>query len=144
MKKSETIFVFVFVILFVGLFFTSCLKKSVTQNKSKKYNVILIVSDALRRDVLGCYGGELQTPNIDWLANNGALFKNAYSNSTVTQPVAVCLFTGNYSLSYGAVTDEKRGEQSKAPPYVLYVPNREQLIGDALKEIGYSKSAGLK
>ena len=83
-------------------------KKIVTQNRSKRYNVVLIVSDALRIDVLGCYGGDAKTPNINWLAAKGALFKNAYSTAPTTLPSSISMFTGNYSMTYGIVLDENK------------------------------------
>ena len=57
---------------------------TITQDPTTKFNVIMIVPDALRVDALNCYGGDAKTPNIDWLATNGVLFKNAYSTSPRT------------------------------------------------------------
>lgn len=112
-------------------------KKSVAQNKSKRYNVVLIISDALRIDVLGCYGGDAKTPNINWLAAKGALFKNAYSTAPTTLPSSISMFTSNYSMSYGIVLDEIKRKDPRWP-YAFYVPNKEPLIGKALKKLGYS------
>jgi len=112
-------------------------KKSVAQNRSKKYNVVLIISDALRIDVLGCYGGDAKTPNINWLAAKGALFKNAYSTAPTTLPSSISMFTSNYSMSYGIVLDEIKRKNPRWP-YAFYVPNKEPLIGKALKKLGYS------
>lgn len=68
----------------------------------KGNNVVLIVSDALRKDMLGCYAGKAKTPNMDWLANNGVLFENAYSTAPSTIFSATSLFTGNYPTSYSS------------------------------------------
>ena len=57
-------------------------------------HLVIIVSDALRRDVLGCYGGAAHTPNIDRLAREGTLFENAYSTAPTTMPSAVAMLTG--------------------------------------------------
>ncbi len=57
-----------------------------------RFNIVLVVSDALRQDVLGCYGGYARTPNIDQLAGSGVLFENAYSTSPWTPPSAVSIF----------------------------------------------------
>ncbi|MFH1755984.1 MAG: sulfatase-like hydrolase/transferase, partial [Candidatus Latescibacterota bacterium] len=96
---------------------------------SLDYNVILLVADAMRPDVLSCYGGEAQTPNIDWLADNGALFENAYSTSPWTAPSAVSIFTGNYATSYGYA------------PFMgsmqIHVPESERLFADVLQDSGY-------
>ena len=45
-------------------------------------NIILIVSDTLRRDHLGCYGGKVVlTPNLDRLAEEAVVFDQFYSGS---------------------------------------------------------------
>jgi arylsulfatase A-like enzyme len=64
-----------------------------TLSFNRKYNIILIVSDALRRDALSCYGGDTPTPNIDKLAAMGAIFHNAYSLSNHTIPSVIGLLT---------------------------------------------------
>lgn len=63
-------------------------------------NLVLIVSDALRMDMLGCYGGPAHTPNIDRLAREGTLFENAYSTAPTTMPSAVSMLTGCYSRTF--------------------------------------------
>ena len=58
---------------------------------------MLITIDTLRADHLGCYGyGEIKTPVIDALANEGVLFQNAYTPVPVTFPSHVSLLTGTY------------------------------------------------
>jgi arylsulfatase A-like enzyme len=102
--------------------------------KTQKYNVVMIVSDALRQDVLGCYGGEARTPNLDWLANNGVLFENAYSTSPWTAPSAVSMFTGNYATTYGCSPHAKT---RRIGPIRIYVPGSEHLFVEALNQDGY-------
>ena len=51
---------------------------------SKKPNIILILSDDLGYETLGCYGGtSYKTPILDHLANSGALFNNAHVLSLI-------------------------------------------------------------
>jgi arylsulfatase A-like enzyme len=95
-----------------------------------KYNVLLIVSDALRHDVLSCYGGEARTPHIDQLAQNGALFENAYCTSPWTPPSSVSMFTGNYATSYGY------GKYLRT--IQVYVPQSETLFAEILSDSGYA------
>jgi uncharacterized sulfatase len=99
------------------------------QDSSKKYNVVIIVSDAMRQDVLGCYGGEARTPNIDWLAANGVVFENAYSTSPWTAPSSVSMFTGNFATSYGFSPFRETIK--------IFVPDSEILFAETLKELGY-------
>ena len=64
------------------------------ENKKKK-NLLLIMCDQLRADVLGCYGESLvKTPNIDRLAARGTVFENAYSQTPVCVPARYGLISG--------------------------------------------------
>lgn len=58
-------------------------------------NLILIVSDTLRADYLGCYGNDkIHTPNLDAFAEESAVFDNAYPESLPTILVRRALHTG--------------------------------------------------
>ncbi|MDG2339634.1 MAG: sulfatase-like hydrolase/transferase, partial [Paracoccaceae bacterium] len=60
-------------------------------------NVIVIMTDELRRDSLGCYGNNIvQTPNIDALARSGTRFDNAYTPSPICVPARASIATGKY------------------------------------------------
>ena len=49
-----------------------------------KKNIVLIIADQLRADVLKAYGGrEVHTPNLDSLAEGGVVFDNMYCQSQV-------------------------------------------------------------
>jgi len=62
-------------------------------------NVILIVSDTLRRDYLGCYGNKwISTPNLDKLAAKSIIFDKAYAASFPTVPNRMDLMTGRFSF----------------------------------------------
>ena len=57
-------------------------------------NVILLTIDSLRPDHLGCYGYERDTsPNIDSLAGNGQLFRQAFAQSAWTIPGVMSILT---------------------------------------------------
>lgn len=60
---------------------------------SPSKNVLFIVSDDLN-DVLGCYGGQAITPNIDQLAKRGTLFENAHCQIPWCSPSRSSLLTG--------------------------------------------------
>ena len=60
-------------------------------------NIIFILADDLGYGDLSCYGAkDLQTPNIDALAQQGITFTRAYANSTVCSPSRASILTGNY------------------------------------------------
>ncbi|HOX40424.1 MAG TPA: sulfatase [Candidatus Brocadiia bacterium] len=64
-------------------------------------NFIIVVSDTLRRDFLGCYGNRwISTPNIDLFAARSIVFDRAYSASFPTVPHRRDLMTGRYTFTY--------------------------------------------
>jgi arylsulfatase A-like enzyme len=61
-------------------------------------NVILVISDQLRRQALGCYGDpNVSTPHIDALAASGTRFDAASSTYPVCVPYRFSLMTGEYA-----------------------------------------------
>lgn len=119
----------------------SCSKNDpVHQEIKQKFNVIIIVSDALRQDIVGCYGGEAKTPNIDWLAKNGIRFDNAYSTSPWTVPSSVSMFTGNHPTIYKSAPFAK-GNSTGIPninmSMQIQVPDNELLLTEYLKQHNY-------
>ena len=68
-------------------------------------NIVFLFPDQLRRDFLGCYGANfIDTPNIDWIADNGVRYDNAYSASPICVPARTGLLTGMNAVRNG-VTD---------------------------------------
>jgi arylsulfatase len=59
-------------------------------------NILLILADDLGFSDLGCYGGEIATPNLDKLAQNGLRFTQFY-NTTRCWPTRASLLTGYYA-----------------------------------------------
>lgn len=128
MKKfTRTGILLIPTILFILI---TCNHKSKKNTELKEYNVALLVSDALRFDAPGCYGGKASTPNINWLAENGVLFERAYSPSPWTLPTAVSMFTGNHADVYPEETENERLIR-------FFVPLKEQLFGEILRMRNY-------
>ncbi|MDB4338506.1 arylsulfatase [Rubripirellula sp.] len=48
---------------------------------TKRPNIVLIMSDDMGYSDLGCFGGEIKTPHLDQLANDGLRFTNFYSEN---------------------------------------------------------------
>ena len=64
--------------------------------RAKRPNIVLILADDLGYSDLGCYGGEIQTPNLDKLAANGLRFTQFY-NTARCWPSRAALLTGYYA-----------------------------------------------
>ena len=90
-------------------------------------NVLLISVDTLRPDHLGCYGYDRNTsPNIDRLADEGALFENVISSTSWTLPAHAAMFTGLADTVHGAWdTDRQLAEQHVT-------------LAERLREAGYA------
>jgi len=58
-------------------------------------NILVILVDDMGYSDIGCYGGEIRTPNIDRLAANGVKFAEMY-NTAKCYPTRACLQTGVY------------------------------------------------
>ena len=85
------------------------------ERNRERPNVLLVIVDALRQDVLGCYGNErVQTPGIDALARRGVVFENAFVQAPYTWTSFGSLLTGKYPRRHGLV---------KMLPGVRMLPN---------------------
>lgn len=71
----------------------------VTTIKAQKPNVILILADDLGYGDISAFNKEsmINTPNIDYLANNGMIFTDAHSSSALSTPSRYSILTGRYS-----------------------------------------------
>lgn len=79
----------------------SCQQHKTNQERNTdKPNIIVILADDMGYSDLGCTGGEIHTPNLDRLANNGLLFTHCY-NSARCNPSRASLLTGLYSYNTG-------------------------------------------
>ncbi|MCA9011940.1 MAG: arylsulfatase [Planctomycetaceae bacterium] len=65
-----------------------------------KPNIVLIMADDMGWSDLGCYGGEIETPNLDDLAENGVRFTQFYNTSRCC-PTRATLLTGLYAHQAG-------------------------------------------
>jgi arylsulfatase len=57
---------------------------------AKKPNIIIIMADDLGYSDIGCFGGEINTPNLDRLAKNGLRMTNFYNNARCCPTVRAC------------------------------------------------------
>lgn len=72
-------------------------------------NVILIVLDTMRKDILPMYGGTANTPNLRKLAEDSVVFPNPVAPSPWTLPSHMSIFTGLYPREHGVHEDPEEG-----------------------------------
>jgi len=70
------------------------------QQPAERPNIMLIVVDDMGYSDLGCFGGEVESPNLDALANTGMRFTQFY-NSGRSCPSRAQLLTGRYAQTVG-------------------------------------------
>ena len=73
--------------------------------QKKQFNVLMIMADNQPAELLGCYGnGEIFTPNLDALASQGIIFKNAYCPNGMCSPSRASVLTGLMPSQHGIHT----------------------------------------
>ncbi|MEM7367710.1 MAG: arylsulfatase [Bacteroidota bacterium] len=123
--------------IFIGIFcfFVLCLGCQPDQtNDPGPPNIILIMGDDMGYSDLGCYGGEINTPNLDALAANGLRFTQFYNGARCC-PTRASLLTGLYAHQAGVghmMSD--RG----TPAFQGDLSHNAVTIAEALKGAGYS------
>jgi arylsulfatase A-like enzyme len=97
--------------------------------KTDQPNILILMTDQQRFDSLGCYGSTVvDTPNIDRLAKEGALFEYCYSPCPVCTPSRASMLTGKSVPDHGV--------------YKLHdiLPNGQILLPKWLQSICYETS----
>jgi len=98
-----------------------------------KPNIVLILNDDMGYSDLGCYGGEVQTPNLDRLAAQGVRFTQFY-NTARCSPSRASLLTGLHPHQTGiGVLTYNMGPEG----YAGNLNRRCVTIAEALKASGY-------
>jgi arylsulfatase A-like enzyme len=104
---------------------------------SRPPNIIVILADDMGFSDLGCYGGEIQTPNLDALARGGVRFTQFY-NTARCCPTRASLLTGLHPHQAGVGhMMEDRGQEG----YRGNLNRSCVTIAEALKPAGYRSYA---
>ncbi len=113
-------------ILFLGLIMAT------SKRAASKPNILFIMSDDHAAHGISAYGGRLAkiapTPNLDRLAQEGALFQNAFCTNSICSPSRACVLTGQYNHVNGAVDLGGRVEPGK------------QMLAIEMKKAGYESA----
>ena len=101
--------------------------------KTSKPNVLLILNDDMGYSDIGCYGGEVETPNLDRMAANGLRFSQFY-NTARCSPSRASMLTGlhPHQTGVGILTYDSGPEG-----YAGNLNQRCVTIPQALKASGY-------
>lgn len=94
-------------------------------------NVVLIIGDDISPD-FGAYGGAVDSPHFDALAQDGVLFANAYTVASSCSPSRISMLTGRYPHNHGA------------PELHMPMPEGQVTLSQALSDAGYYLAASGK
>jgi arylsulfatase A-like enzyme len=103
---------------------------AVAEQAAPRPHIIYIVADDLGWKDVGYHGSDIQTPNIDRLAKDGARLEQFYVQPMCT-PTRAALLTGRYPCRYGLQT------LVIPTPSRYGLPTDEWLLPQALKDAGY-------
>ena len=104
------------------------------KEQSERPNVIVVIVDDLGFSDLGCFGGEIPTPNLDKLADNGVRFTQFY-NTGRSCPSRGALLTGLYphQVGLGRMTFDQQ-----LPGYTGNLSQNAVTIAELLRQQNYS------
>ena len=90
-------------------------------------NILLITTDQMRYDALGCNGGKVaNTKNIDRLSTEGINYRRAHNQNVVCMPARATIITGQHVRSHGVRMNG------------MSMPEERHTIAHHLKEHGYN------
>ena len=105
-----------------------------TPAPTKRPNIVVILADDMGYSDIGCFGGEIQTPNIDRLAAGGMRFTQFY-NCARCCPSRAALLTGLYPHQAG-VGDML--QDWNLPAYQTALNNKCVTMAEVLRSAGYA------
>ncbi len=123
------------ILLFVSLFLSNI---ALAQNK--KPNIVIILADDLGYSDIGCFGSDVETPNLDEMAAKGLKMTNFY-NASRCCPSRASLLTGLYPHQVGI------GDMMNTRPYPAYqgyLNKTSVTIAEVLQQNGYHTIMGGK
>lgn len=116
------------------------------QAENNRPNILLILADDMGYSDIGCYGGEIPTPNIDRLAENGVRLSNFY-NTSRSCPSRASLMTGlfQHQAGIGQMSEDPLGKYQPSVKhndwgtegYKGFLNRNCVTIAEVLKNSGY-------
>lgn len=111
---------------------------SVSVSAKDRPNFILIMADDLGYSDIGRFGGEIETPTLDSLADAGVRLTNFYTAPTCS-PTRSMLFTGvdNHQVGLGNMREVLTEDQKGRPGYEGHLNFSAKVLSETLQENGY-------
>ena len=129
-NQSNLYFLLVIFLIAISL---SCSETKEKKVISRRPNIVLLVADDLGFGDIGCYGGDIETPNLDALASNGIRFSR-FHTAPMCAPTRAMLLSGNDNHIAGmggqGLVTEEFGYEGRLTDRIITIPQ-------LLKEAGY-------
>lgn len=105
----------------------------------KRPNFLLVVADDLGFSDIGAFGSEIETPNLDALANRG-LKLNDFHSAPACSPTRSMLLTGtdHHIAGIGTMVEVATPEIQGLPGYEGYLNDRVVTVTELLRDAGYT------
>jgi len=109
------------------------------RTSASRPNIVLIMADDMGFSDIGCYGSEIETPNIDRLAAEGMRFTQFY-NAARCCPTRASLLTGLYphQAGMGGMVNIDGVDDRPPGPYQGFLNDRCVTIAEVLGRAGYT------
>ena len=104
---------------------------------NRRPNILLILADDLGFSDLGCFGGEISTPNLDRLGQRGIRFTQLYNNARCC-PSRAALMTGQHPHKVGMGNMTGNPQRQGFPGYSGRVNQDAPFMPAVLKQAGYT------
>ncbi|MBL8209569.1 MAG: sulfatase-like hydrolase/transferase [Bryobacterales bacterium] len=108
-----------------------------TAAPGKRPNILLLLADDLGYSDPGCYGGEINTPNLDRLAKGGIRFTQLYNNARCC-PSRAALLTGQHPHATGMGNMVGGQNRPDFPGFTGRIPAETTFLPKVLREAGYT------
>ena len=103
--------------------------------QASRPNVVFIYADDLGFGDLSCYGAkQVQTPNVDRLAQSGIRFTHAHATAATSTPSRYSMLTGEYAW-------RKKGTDVAAGNAGMIIRPEQYTMADMFKSAGYATAA---
>jgi arylsulfatase len=108
------------------------------QDMPRRPNIVIILGDDMGFADMGSFGGEINTPNLDSLANEGVRFTNFYTHASCS-PTRSVLLSGvdTHRNGIGNMDEWTAPNQRGVPGYEGYLNSQVVTLPQLLKEAGY-------
>ncbi|HET8854739.1 MAG TPA: sulfatase [Salinimicrobium sp.] len=123
----------IFPVLFLSLF--SCDQKATQDDQVQRPNIVFIMADDHAEQAISAFGHPISqlapTPNIDRIAENGAIFHNNFNTNSICGPSRAVILTGKHSHINGFRMNGETfdGSQPTLPKYMQEAGYKTAVIG---------------